>query len=278
MKRLLVYILAIAGLISCDLEKELAFDPVYDGGKIIIHGFISPNEGARVLIRKSVPVNRATEDDIIPGAQVLLYGDDEFKFSLNEVEPGYFISPPDSLLSEGVAYMLRVVTEELGVAESNIQYILPEVILDSIVYVKNIPPAQAGRLKYYLNDPERIVNNYTISYREFSHDILIGSYPYSQEFIMPYFNDNEFNGRLYIRDINYYTPFDYDTVRVIGRLYNISAEYMKFLESLDDYQYTWGDPFFDHTTPVYSNIKNGYGIFGSYTYSEKSVTYIKTIK
>jgi len=278
MKRLLVYILAIAGLISCDLEKEIAFDPVYDGGKIIIHGFISPNEGVRMLLRKSVPVNRATEDDIITGAQVLLYGDNEFKFSLNEVEPGYFISPSDSILSEGVAYMVRVITEDLGVAESNIQYILPEVILDSIVYVKNIPPAQAGRLKYYLNDPEGIVNNYTISYKEFSRDILIGSYPYSQEFIMPYFNDNEFNGRLYIRDINYYTPFDYDTVRVIGRLYNISAEYMKFLESLDDYQYTWGDPFFDYTTPVYSNIKNGYGIFGSYTYSEKSTTYIKTIK
>ncbi len=278
MKILLIDFLIITGLFSCDLEKEIEYDPVYDGGKIIIHGFISQNEGVRVIVRKSVPVNRTTENDIISDAQVLLFGDGTFNLNLTEVEPGYFVSPPESKLATGVAYMIRVVTDKNGEAESSTQLLLPEVILDSLIYEKSTQLTKSGKLKYYFKDPLASVNFYSFSYKEFDHNDLIGTFPYNNEFIMPYISDIAFNGTLWSEDMFYYPPSNRDTITITGRLYNISPEYMKFLESMDDYEYTRGDPFFDHTSPVFSNIKNGYGIFGSYTFSEKSLTYIITEK
>ena len=278
MKKLLIGFLIITGLFSCDLEKEIQYDPVYDGGKIIIHGFISQNEGVRVIVRKSVPVNRTTENDIISGAQVFLFGDGKFNFNLAEVEPGYFVSPPESKLANGVAYMIRVVTDKNGIAESSTQLLIPEVILDSLIYEKSTHLTKSGKLKYYFKDPLVSANFYSFSYKEFDHNDLIGTFPYNNEFIMPYTSDISFNGTLWSEDMFYSPPSHRDTITITGRLYNISPEYMKFLESMDDYEYTRGDPFFDHTSPVFSNIKNGYGIFGSYTFSEKSLTYIITEK
>ena len=133
-------------------------------------------------------------------------------------------------------------------------------------------------MKYYFKDPLASVNFYSFSYKEFDHNDLIGTFPYNNEFIMPYTSDISFNGTLWSEDMFYSPPSHRDTITITGRLYNISPEYMKFLESMDDYEYTRGDPFFDHTSPVFSNIKNGYGIFGSYTFSEKSLTYIITEK
>ena len=266
----------LIGMVSCELIKEIEFDPKYDGGKIIIHGFISPNDGVRVQINKSVPVNDTKMDDYIPDVQVVLYGNDIPIYNLIEADSGFFMSPQDSSLHEGVAYKIKVTTKDLGVAESGIQYILPEVIIDSLIYKKDTVTWKGERLLFYLNDPEESGNYYSIGYSAFYKDSLIESSFKAEAFVLRTFNDIQFNGEKIWEEISFYSSFyKYDTVQITGRLYNISGDFNHFLESLSEYEYTKETPFFDYTYPVYSNIKNGFGIFGSYSFSEKSLTRIK---
>lgn len=276
MKQLVLYFVVILLLTSCELVKQIEFEPDYDGGKIIAHGFISKNSGVQVQISKSVPSNDTHQSSYIPDVQVTLYADNFPVSNLYETDSCFFISPDSIILKEGVAYKIIITTKDYGTAESGEQYILPSIDIDSLIYRKDTINWKGEKLLYSFYDPENNANYYSFYYDAF-HDVdLIRSSKPDDSFILSYFDDRLFNGQKTWREESFYSTFyKFDTVLIVGRLFNISKEFKTFLESLNEYEYTKEDPFFEYTSPVYSNIKNGYGIFGSYTFSEKKITHIK---
>jgi hypothetical protein len=55
-----------------------------------------------------------------------------------------------------------------------------------------------------------------------------------------------------------------DSTIIVVSLMSLSEDYFKYKLSLEKYQETAGDPF-AQPVQVYSNVENGFGIFGGYS-------------
>lgn len=256
------------------MVKEIDFPSKFDGGKIVIHGYISPNDGVLIQVSKSVPVLETSSSDQIPGAQVFIYGDGIELARLVEIDSGLYSLPDKEILEQGIAYNIKVKTSLYGEAVTGPQYILPEIQIDTLEYLKDTITWHGEKLLYTFKDSAGVANFYSFHFEAFYHDSLILSYNPFKILEFASFNDINFPGKNTQEEYSFHSNFyhfQYDTVKIVGRLYNISPEFNTFIESLDEYDYTKESPFFDYTFPVFSNILNGYGFFGSYSFSEKKI-------
>jgi hypothetical protein len=79
------------------------------------------------------------------------------------------------------------------------------------------------------------------------------------------FSDATFNGGQCTFDASTYIPVEStDSTIVVVSLLSLSEDYFKYKLTLEKYQETAGDPF-AQPVQVYSNVENGFGIFGGYS-------------
>lgn len=115
-------------LVSC--TKYIEFSPPYEGDKIVINGYLSPNEGARIKITHSInPVGKYLWSDslIVKDAVAALYENGVKLIDLEYTGKGNYGLPdsPAVELLAGHKYKLIVQTEQYGKAESE-EITLPE--------------------------------------------------------------------------------------------------------------------------------------------------------
>ncbi len=79
------------------------------------------------------------------------------------------------------------------------------------------------------------------------------------------FSDATFSGGQCDFDASNYVPAEsIDSTIIVVSLMSLSEDYFKYKLSLEKYQETAGDPF-AQPVQVYSNVENGFGIFGGYS-------------
>ncbi|HCY41087.1 MAG TPA: hypothetical protein DHV48_06990 [Prolixibacteraceae bacterium] len=108
-------------LVSC--TKYIEFSPPYEGDKIVINGYLSPNEGVRIKITHSInPVGKYLRSDslIVKDAVAALYENGVKLIDLEYTGKGFYGLPdtPAVELLAGHKYKLIVQTEQYGKAES----------------------------------------------------------------------------------------------------------------------------------------------------------------
>jgi hypothetical protein len=85
------------------------------------------------------------------------------------------------------------------------------------------------------------------------------------------FSDATFSGGQCVFDASSYIPVEStDSTIVVVSLMSLSEDYFKYKLSLEKYQETAGDPF-AQPVQVYSNVENGFGIFGGYSVYRDSI-------
>ncbi len=88
------------------------------------------------------------------------------------------------------------------------------------------------------------------------------------------FNDDLFDGKKHT--ITVFSPYEYPQYdkkefnEYSVELHSISKEYYLYAKSLSLFAYNDGDPFAE-PVQVYSNIENGYGIFGAYSTAKQTI-------
>lgn len=115
-------------LVSC--SKYIEFSPPYEGDKIVINGYISPNEGAKIKITHSInPVGKYLWSDslFVIDASASLFENGIKLIDLKYAGKGYYGLPdsPHTELLAGHKYKLIVQSEHYGKAESE-EITLPE--------------------------------------------------------------------------------------------------------------------------------------------------------
>ena len=115
-------------LVSC--SKDIDFSPPYEGDKIVINGYISPNEGAKIKITHSInPVGKYLLSDslLVKDAFAVLYENGVKLADLKYAGKGFYVLPdsPAVELVAGHSYQLMVESDLYGKAESE-EIILPE--------------------------------------------------------------------------------------------------------------------------------------------------------
>lgn len=115
-------------LVSC--TKYIEFSPPYEGDKVVINGYLSPNEGAKIKITHSInPVGKYLRSDslIVKDAVAAIYENGVKLIDLEYTGKGFYGLPasPSVELLAGHKYKLIVQSEQYGKAESE-EITLPE--------------------------------------------------------------------------------------------------------------------------------------------------------
>ncbi len=266
----IIYFLILIVTLSCDQDQEIDFK--YNSLKspqLVLHGFISPNTGVQVNLDRTIDMN-SNKKLFIEDATVSLYKDGAYFTDLIEKDTGFYVFEDVSLLDQNSSYQIYASAPGFEQVYSSDQYILPEVIIDSLALVKDTIENSGYSLRFYFNDDQNRIEYYKVIYNKFTQPVdSLVLWP-DGSFILTSSKAKTQSCCRIVESIEYYSRYkDPDTVYVTGYLINISEDFHRFTESLDDYYYTREDIFFPVTSPVYSNINGGYGIFGSYTSSSK---------
>lgn len=262
-----ILIQSILVLTSCEMSKQIDFDTFYGGDKIVIHGYISPQDGVRVIIKKTVPPNALELDDKLQDVIVNLFEDGFFLTNLSSVDGYLYVSGSDFSINQAAVYAIEVVAYGLPTAISEAQPIICSVAIDSTLIVVN-ELTNYATISVFFN--HKNLNNESYYLKAFHY--LDGELD-TTEFGSTFFH---FAGVVNTAAVGVNEIFlrigqasHFDSLQV--RLYTLSPDLRKFLKSYNSYDLSWDDPFFEQTYPVFSNINGGYGIFASYSYSAKTI-------
>ena len=270
MRNIYIVFVTLGLFISGCVESFVEYQLDYDGDRIVIVGMLAHTGEGKILVRKSLHPQDPQGDDMLYNANVDLYQNGEYYTGLIESQTGEFILPSGVSINPGKAYYLVVNAEGFPEAETIPQILPPSVCFDTVFF-------ETKYAKYCFTDPMDTTNYYAIKMLEYFKGSDVTEK--IQEFINPYdvFTEADYSEQIcYFREIyghkKYYVANNefYDSLAkdsVVLKLVNLSEGIYQYSNSVKDYEYTRGDPFFD-LAPIYSNVSGGYGIFGMYSYCD----------
>ena len=277
----IITLLMVILIISCETEEVVKYDIFEYEKKLVIQGFISADEGIKVTVSKSLPPLTLFTDTIditVKGAKVRVIAESIPLFFLQEIEPGYFVSPDTFVAKNSTGYQLEVTADGFPRSISGIQYLPVEPQIDSgaIILEGYSTYIQFKFCDYDINKNHYYFTRYIYHQgNEDAEDYFNSKNPYYPMFDPgSIISDNMFNGRCYeIRDWLPTMSTDYadtimaDSVKV--SLFTLSDALVNYLESLDEWESTKDDMWQEIPVNIHSNINGGYGIFASY--AKKSI-------
>jgi hypothetical protein len=295
MKKIILLLLFIS-LIACRKEFYYNFELIT---QVNVSCFIKANDTVKLrlsyLVGDTLIGNILAEKDYITNADVYLYEDNIFKEKLihkevqyiNFIKKGCYFSQ-NFIPAEEHHYQLKIFVPGYDTLYAE-TYIPKAIAIDSVlingekshdtIYYKGETNYNIG---ICFKDDKDIVNyyNYFSSTYFISYDPIIEArYSNSEYFNSMYFrytfiSDEIFNGENYILstqiamfpdNFNYYP-----NMPVVFKLYSLSYDTYAFYKSAYLYQKNLDNPFSEPVI-IYSNIKNGIGIFAGMSVSVDSI-------
>ncbi len=277
-KLVITSLLTILSFTACeDLIKPINFKTYEEIPKLVVHGFISIKDGVLLQVDKTVNTDKQNLDNTVKNISALLVINSDSSITLEKQSENFFISPKDFKAQYHTLYKIRVQAPGFETVESNSQEIPALVNLDS-VHIDTIETF--GTAYEYFKDNALTEDYYETNYLTFHQgDTLKNFKTLSNEYFSPFdiYSDYASNGLNYVISQQLNFPQWQDSLVFEFRLYHLAPDLAKFIKSNNDYDFTKQDLFFDQQSPIYSNIKNGYGIFSAYSYDTLKVNYINPI-
>jgi len=276
MKEKLLMLVLISFIISCEMEKEIEYDYVFDNESIVVHGFITVN-GVEAVVRKTVSPLKDYGSSYLENANVLLIENYNKQIKLIEKDSGFFATPDSFVPEVNYPYILKVEANGFKTVTSSPQSIPDTVKIDSVQFIKASTSSKIFNIIINItkgdNDHE---NGYYYKYFRFQNGQNFDIENYNEIF-NPYglisYNEMELSDNRIILENIYLKEFNasnyFDSIKI--EIFNLSEDLQKFLSSIIDYESTKDDPWYGQPLPVYSNIVNGYGIFSSYSLNVKTI-------
>lgn len=288
---------------SCELIVDV--DVPYRGDKIVMNTFQNPGSPWIVELTKTKYILDSLNSGFPPiaGAQVVIFEPDGTSFPLSGTA-GYYFS--NRVPEEGKTY--RITAKASGFQEVEAEMTIPKAIkIMEIKWdsssVRKVDPSAPFYDQYYSNstipftlkfsDPPHEKNYYSIVVdywyvRKYTDpqtqmeraDTLLGSARtwitdralVDEDDRKSRFSDFAFDGTTYA--VAATTQFYFlDPRNVVYKfdvkLYSVSEEYFNYEESRELFNQVEGDPF-AQPVQIYTNVKNGLGIFGGFSLDQRS--------
>jgi len=270
--------------ISCNKSSDVTLKLKTPEKKLVIHGFIS-QEKVHIEIRSTVNPVKTSSNDELNGVTVFLYANDSLLFQLVQKSIYIFESPKTFKPINGVKYKIKATATNYSNVESEEQ-MLPLYIAFNKPSIKIIDSNLTYKsykflLSYSFLDDKKDEAFYVVMKYNYWNGLKIEDTSSISRFnINPYicFNDIPFNGLMYkaSEEFSIDSMYQYNFIDSIQlKLFSVSKAYYLFSKSLLDYEISQSSAMYEQPIPVYSNIKNGYGIFFSCWIDS---TYINPIK
>jgi len=258
------FIIMLICLVSCEESTVLEYKTIYGDDKIVVHGFISQQDGVNVIVKKTVPPDGVTNNDIIENANVELFENNHKLFSLIRKDD-YLYHAPDTFMPKiGASYHLEISSAGMPKAITSAQVIFAPTPLDSVkLFVED--QTYYSNIVAYFNHYPNSENAYYLNIIHYHNGSIDSADLYWNSINLFSFAgliENLKNGPNAIEhSVNKMYEFDSILVKFI----TLSPDLKKFLKTYKDYDSSREDPYYETVYPVYSNVTNGYGIFASYS-------------
>lgn len=275
MRNLTISLLAMALLSSC--ERELNFKFKSYNPKLVVNALLNNREELSVSVSSSVPFSTPGNPQIVENALVTLFidGVKQPRLTYNGFNKVYTapIRP-----QPGRVY--RILVEAPGFVSVSAEAVLPAggnyspASFKDSVYVDSTG-FPLGQITVRINDDPSKKNYYRL--KLYHYESSIGDFmelpvdsedPLVNQFASQLdggvvFSDATFNGKQ--RVIYFKTPFGYGqgTPKFMVLKEDLSEDYYLYVTSLNRYQNA-GSTLFQEPVFVYSNVKDGIGIFSGY--------------
>lgn len=258
-------------LIGCSEYEAIVhnYNYYYEGDKLVVHGFISTQDGIHVWINKTRSPLDTTQIPIdIQIKSVYLLVDDIPLVELERIDNNYFSYNTDIVIFENTKYSIKVNVNGYDEIYSSNQIVPKTPLIDSIKYVKN--NQLDDYIDFWFTDSDTFQNFFSYNYSLFySGEEYI---PKNQDINnAPLLSDISFSGSQKHNRIdgNFYSINGLpDSIHV--NLYSLSEDYYNFLISLRQNAININDIFY-RPIPIKSNMSNGYGVFGANSYSTNTI-------
>lgn len=250
------------------LEKEIDYNTIYAGDKLIVHGFVSPENGVELLLKKTLRPNDVNGDDRVlsDDLDVSIQTESAASISLQAVGDYQYTNNDAQIEAEG-NYTFQAQSAQWGTVSSSSINLPTKTLIDSLkILVESSNSGYFATLLVYFQNIDA------------ENAFYIKVFPYKDGIQKEILEDEKFNPYSLIYDLpkgvnmKEYAlgrTYTFDSLRV--ELYSLSNDLKRFLISEVDYDESKADPFYPQPYSVYSNIENGYGIFGAYTYDTQMI-------
>jgi hypothetical protein len=304
MKKIILATTIIVFIVSC--EKTVVVDVPLSAPKLVVNGLINAGDVFKVKVTKSEPLLTNIGNYKVSNVALQLFENglikDTFLYSTNT---DLYTAKNGSVPLQGKKYLLTAVLN--GFTKIEAETITPtNIAIQSITRRVNVRTDNSGNAldeikikfvdnasesNYYLFKIKRpISSNATIvnyepifCIRSSDIDIERGSNSdptdnnncIEKEFLI---TDKNFNGNskeiiLYIRSFDletYINPVNLKKYKAIVEMNSITTDHYKYRKSLGTYRDNEDNPFSEPVL-VFTNIKNGYGIFSSFTIARDTI-------
>lgn len=261
------------------LETNVNFELPFEQ-KAVAFGFIDSVNGARVFVGKNVAIF-SKDSSPIKGATVSLWADDSWIENLTFLEKNVFVSSAQFKPLPNKNYFFKATTPlPIGSGQVRKDSLISEKItLPPTVPIKkayfHYVNEQKTRINIYIEiqDPTGF-NGYAFNIQRFKKDTLFDDEIIGNPLFIPFnsilTNDREFQGKTHVCTLENVYIEEYVNKRFILMdrikitLFNLSRPTYDLFQSFRTPEPSTGDPFFEPTT-ITNQIKNGLGIFGTYS-------------
>ncbi|MBU0764328.1 MAG: DUF4249 domain-containing protein [Bacteroidetes bacterium] len=294
----LSYILILSILLSCSCRKVIEMDIPDKDKKIVLNCILQPDTTVSIHLSKSIGIlDNDSEIESLNNAVIRLYENNSLLETL--IFQGYGFYNSTFPVETGKTYRIEASYPGLHdvSAEAAVPVPIPVLSWDTLSYTyhnyDNIydEEHEALQCRIRFSDPIQEDNYYMIGvtcknddgYGDYSNSIWFESedpaldIENSKIFITDYkevviFDDEIFDGLGYT--FNLYLFKDYLSPgenKLTFTLYTLPVDLYRYFRSYSFYQGAYQDPFAEKVQ-IFSNIENGFGIFGGYGVSEFTIT------
>lgn len=295
-KKYLLGLVIIVIILSCENPVEI---PIKNKeSKMVINSVLKTDRIIELKLSASKYILDKNNDILkISDANVKLFEDDNFIGNFDSFGEGNYIMNYTPKL--GKNYKVEVVHDKYKTVSAESRVLMPiSVVIVDTMTIKNNNTNDKLRMKVNFTDPSSVKNYYIISFISKTTycddnnnciDDYYDLYVETDDVIMKSMIDKEytmfevekntqyksflFSDEL-INGENYTATFDigryfYEDLTHIVVLNSISEDLFKYIVTLQEYNSSGG--FMSEPVMVYSNVKNGIGIFGSMSASKDSI-------
>lgn len=282
-----VLILSVCYSCISEINSEVGKDPL----KPVINSFFNPKLPVYVSVSTSKSILDTLGNAFVSDASVYLFKDGVYLDSMVYVDT-MKVYITKSLLYPIVGSTYSVNVKIPGFPDASAESGLPGTVGISYVTLDTAFDAARNydtyRLRIGMNDDASVKNFYQLSvirsrldttgnwsyaYRCFTSDDPVFTSFYKQTCRGAVFTDELFNGsfrELYINTGTRVRTADKDSLIFAVELRNTSYPYYEYNRTLSNFLNTKSD-IFAQPAPVYTNVQNGFGIFGGFSNDYDSV-------
>lgn len=292
-------------LVFTACEKEIPFKGEIAKRKLVLNADFSPDSTWKVNLSHSLSIGETGQTGPITDAIVRIKdSQDQTLAILDHAGEGIYTSSIRPLHStsytveaEASGYTMVSASDQaptpfnIALEDTSLNFFLGEEVVDVDLRIDD----PAGQENYYVIECQTVLfdsagyldefPSYGISLDPNNDNGDLGDQ--NTSYVRIYFTDQNFNGQSYSTTVSFFSgilswlneadPFNGEVPLVKidfeVRVRSVSKDLYLYLKSLDKYENYSYDPTFSQPVQVFSNVKDGFGVFGGYQESLLTVTY-----